>query len=840
MPSDLPVLEIADAIVDQVRAHRRLVLTAPTGSGKTTQVPQIIYRSGLGADSGGGIVVCQPRRLATRLVARRVAAEMNAALGSLVGYQTRHDSAVSSDTRVRFVTEGLLLRRLQSQPHLPGVGVVVLDEFHERSVNADLTLALLKRLQRTQRPDLAIVVMSATLDADAVSSYLDAPAVRAEGRAFPVEITHLRKPPAKPVWDLAADALRDLGDAQGDVLVFMPRVFEINRTIDACRRVVSSDVDVLPLHGSLPPADQDRAVTPSNRRKVIVATNVAETSITIDGVTVVIDSGLANIHRYDPARALNVLRVEPISQASADQRAGRAGRTSPGACVRLWTAKDHASRDAQTPPEIRRVEFAQPMLTLKAMGVIDTGTFDWLDAPTGAAVNQAAGLLHDLNAVDDEGALTVQGKAMASLPAHPRIARMLLEASERGCLKRALTWAALIAERDIATRARRSGANRLKRFMEPDEPASDLAVRERALDEARAARFAVGACESIGVHAQSCREVDRVAKQLAGLAKRMNLSMHAGTTEDLVRCVLVAFGGHVAVKIDGGRSHCEMPGRKRVELDSGSVVETAGPLVALDLREVGRGDGRSTLLGLASAVELEWLRELRPDLIETVSEPTWNAEALAVEQVDRTLYSGMTVETVARPTADPSVAAEMFVERIVAGELRLEKWDDSADQWIARVRFVAAHFPERGLITYSDDDVRIILHEIVDGATRWNQTRDRPVFDKLRYALDWDDVEFVERMAPAKIDLPSGHRMSIVYDAESVDAPPIGRAKIQQLYGLDTTPTVAGGRAALTLEILGPNYRPVQKTSDLASFWANTYPGLRKELKRRYPKHEWR
>jgi len=838
----LPVNAIADDIAAHLREQHRLVLTAPTGSGKTTQVPQIIHQAGV---TDRHLVVLQPRRLATRMVANRVAHEMNTSVGGLVGYQTRHDSQVNRDTRIRFMTEGLFLRLMQSDPQLRDVGCVVLDEFHERNLDADVALALLRRLQADARPDLRVVVMSATLDADAVAAYLDCDALHAEGRAFPVDVSYLPKIPTAPVWDLAADALRAFVDSgrDGDALVFMPRVFEINRTIRAMQAVVAragESIDVLPLHGSLPPAEQDRAVAPARdgRRKVIVATNVAETSITIDGVTCVIDSGQVQMHRYDPQRALNLLRVESCSRASADQRAGRAGRTSPGVCMRLWTEKDHAHREAQTPPEVRRVELAEAVLLLKTMGVADVRGFAWMDPPDDADVDHAVELLTRLGAIDADAphALTPLGDRMTRFPAHPRIARMLLDAADAGCLGRATTWAALIAERDIATR---SGASKLRRFLDPDEPPSDLAVRERALREARQSNFDRHACESLGLHGVTCREVDRAAKQFERLARNMKLPLADSNadTPALLRCVLAAYPDHVAVKLDAHRPHCEMPGRRRVVLDRDSVVKDAGPVLALDIREVERRGGRETVLGLASAITLDDLLEVHTDRVTQRSRAVWNDELQAVEQADETLYDGVVIDSVHRPDADPAVAAEMLVERITAGELRLERWDDHVEQWLARVRCVATWFPERELVTYTDVDLQLIVHELVDGATRWSQVRNRPVLDALRNALSWDDQQFVERNAPTRLNLPSGYGMPITYEA---DAPPRGAAKIQQLYGLDETPRIAGGRVALTLEILAPNYRPVQVTTDLASFWANTYPDVKKELKRRYSKHEWR
>ena len=467
----LPIHEVQDPIVAALRAGSRLVLTAPPGSGKTTQVPQILFRamsnregeapaepetdvapaianaqtdkthkldrpspqpspggrggrnteprdpSRLGGSLAlplGKIIVLQPRRLATRMVAARVASEMRTPVGELVGYQTRHDSKVSRNCRIIFLTEGLFLRWMLGNPALPGVAAVVLDEFHERSLAADTILGLLRSLQESRRPDLRLVVMSATLDARMIADFLDCPVIEAGGRMYPVDVRYLPSRSKTPVWDLAAEKVRDILDTtdEGHVLVFMSGAYEINRTLDACRRFAGGAtggatgggaVQLCALHGSLPPAQQDAAVAPCSpgTRKIIVATNIAETSITIDGVRHVIDSGLAKVHRYDPRRGINVLLSEPISRASAEQRAGRAGRTAPGTCIRLWPQNEHATRDDHDDPEILRLDLAEVVLQLKAMGVDDVRGFPWLQAPDEFALTRGEELLVMLHALSD-------------------------------------------------------------------------------------------------------------------------------------------------------------------------------------------------------------------------------------------------------------------------------------------------------------------------------------------------------------------------------------------------------------------------------------------------------
>ncbi len=413
----LPIFDIEKDIVSHLKARNCLVLTAPTGSGKTTQVPQILLKHNVVV---GEIWVLQPRRLATRMVALRVASEMGEQVGQTVGYHTRHDRQLGDKTRLLFMTEGIFLRRLQNNPTLSGVGAVILDEFHERSLDADVALGVLRRLQEEKRVDLRMMVMSATLDAEGVSQALDCSLLQSGGRVFPVDVFYLDREPTSDVWDLSAERLRTVLDQgeSGDVLIFMPGIYEIQRTLTACRSVVKQDdaVSFFPLHGSLSVREQDAALAPCDKRKVIVATNVAETSLTIDGIRHVIDGGLVRVQRFDIRRGINVLLVEGISQASADQRAGRAGRTAPGTCWRLWTETAHYAKPQQTDPEVKRLDLADALLRLKALGVKDVVGFSWLDRPTDDAFDRALDLLMHLEAITESGALTPIGKQMALIP----------------------------------------------------------------------------------------------------------------------------------------------------------------------------------------------------------------------------------------------------------------------------------------------------------------------------------------------------------------------------------------------------------------------------------------
>jgi ATP-dependent helicase HrpB len=837
----LPIDAVEEEILATVRTHGALVLTAPTGSGKTTQVPQMLLRDGV----EGQILVLQPRRLAARVVAQRVAEELGCELGDLVGFQTRHERKVSGSTRILFLTEGLFLRILLTNPELTGVGAVVLDEFHERSLAVDLALGLCNLLRAGPRPDLRLVVMSATLDADAVATFLDCPSLRAKGRTYDVSIEYDTAPTDTPVWERAGSALRRWLDegGEGDALLFLPGTYEIRRTVEACqRRLRSTDgaIAVLPLHGSLSPSEQDRAVRPGSERKVVVSTNVAETSITIDGIRCVIDSGLARVHRHDPARSVNALLVERVSLDSAEQRSGRAGRTAPGICIRLWPGSEAHARPVQDIPEVQRVDLCEAVLQIHAFG-LKADSFPWLDPPPVARLQAAASLLADLGAVDVAGALTDEGRLMVDVPAHPRLARLLLEGSRRGVGDRAAVWAALVAERDICMRPL------ARQFCHPPDVGSwpsDVGMRESAYESARQARFSDSRCRQLGVHAGACREVERAVRQYRAVVKHLPRPTRAAGDESdaaLARCVLAGYADHVALRRSVEHNTCEMEGRRRVTLERSSAVGDARTLVVVEAREVEAprvdGGGVRTVISLATAIDPAWIGELFPDRIETRKHLVWDEEECAVFEVEGVYFGALALQSSQRVPTDRSAAGQLLASHVVSGSLRFDQWNKATDTWLSRARCVAEWFPERDLLTYDEDDLAVIFNEAVGESTRWSVARRAPILDHLRNAMSWAEQQFVEQMAPERIRLPSGHGMKISYTPGEA---PRGRARIQDFYGLNETPRIAGKRTPLLLEILAPNFRPAQVTDDLQGFWQRTYPELRRELSRRYPKHEWR
>ncbi len=825
----LPIQLMRDELVKALEHAGRLIVTAETGSGKTTQLPQILAAHGI----HGTILVLEPRRLAARLVARRVASEMETTLGDVVGFRTRFESAWSANTRIGFVTEGVFLRMLLADGQLRGVGAVIVDEFHERSLQADMAISAVAQLQQ-KRGDLVFVVMSATLDAQALATTLQAQHVHASGRNFSIDIQYRREPAWKDVPFVAAQEAVELARRMnGDVLVFMPGVAEIEATVGALQGLVNAgDIDVRRLHGSMPAQEQDAALDPCHRRRIVVCTNVAQTSITVPGICAVVDAGYARVHRYDAKRGIDTLRPERISRAAADQRAGRAGRTQSGCCVRLWSEVDHAKREAFDLPEIQRSELSEAVMLAAALAG-KHGNFSWIEQPSVDALKRAVENLEALEAIDSTGALTDCGKKMSRIPAPPRVARMLTEAAQRGCLRRAAKWAALISERDIV---RCPNPNALLNMLRAGEAPSDVLARERILLAWQARTLP----RTIEVSDEAIREVARAAERLEH-ATRLALRLPDApdlddSLENITMSIVAGYADHIVWKPDTHRPHVLASGRRKALVDRDSVVAHAGFMIALEARE-NPGDPTAQLLSMVTPLEQAWLEKSHSKRFSTCFITRWNDALNAVEEAQQNTFDDIVLDCTSRPPKDLAQAATILVGKIQEGVLPLPLWNDEVLQWIERVRCVAKFFPERNLLTYDQGDAQCIQLEIVSGAVRASELQTRACLGPVKDALSYDDQRFVERMAPSAMVLPSGRSMPLRYE---VGAPPRGAAKIQWLYGLETTPAVCGARAPIVLEILGPNMRPLQVTSDLAGFWKTLYPQLRNELRRRYPKHEWR
>lgn len=778
------------------------------------------------------------------MLAARVASERGSALGQEVGYQIRLDRVVSKATKIRYVTEGILLRQMLADPLLKGIAVICFDEFHERHLYGDITLARALDLQQTQRPDLKIIVMSATLDSAALENYL-APCevLTSRGRTFPVDIRYLPKSPGEqPVWELVASEFEQIAACtEGDVLVFLSGAYEIQRTIQALRETrAGRDCIVLPLHGELPPNEQDAAVARYEKRKIIVSTNVAETSLTIDGVRVVLDAGYARIARFDPYRSINTLLIDRISRASADQRAGRAGRTAPGLCLRLWTEREHFDRAPQELPEVKRLDLAEVVLTLKASGVGDVAAFRWLEPPDPKSLARALLLLTDLGALNAEGLLTDLGRRMLAFPAHPRYARMLLAAEEHGCVPAIAQVAALTQGRSVLRRAedRRMEEEREAAF--GDDAESDLVVLMRALQFAEQAQFQVQRCKPLGIHAGAAREAATLARQFLQIARDEKLATDAThpTPDAIQRCVLAGFPDQVALRMDEGTLRCNLVHGRRGVLARESAVRHAPLLVACEVREVeGKGAERQVLLTQATAIREEWLRELFPDHIAERIDVAFDALQKRVVGRRVVRFRDLVLRSKETDEVPEDAAARILADEVQAGRCLLKHWDDAVDQWLTRVNLVAEWFPDWGIPPITEEDRRLLLEQICLGATSHREIKERPVWPVVKSWLSDTQLGLVEKHAPERVEMPNGKKFKVAYAGKA--APTIA-VRIQDLYGIEGEIRIAANRIPLVIQVLAPNQRPIQVTQNLSNFWKESYPRIKQELQRKYPKHEWR
>jgi ATP-dependent helicase HrpB len=823
MPSPLPIDEALPALLAALREGPAAVLIAPTGAGKTTRVPPALLAAGIGA--GKQIVMLEPRRIAARAAARRMAEEGGQegpwTLGREIGYQVRFERKAGPETKILVVTEGILVQRLQADPFLEEVGAVVFDELHERNLQTDLSLAMARRVQRDARPDLKLLAMSATLDPGPVAAFLgDCPVIESRGRLHPVEILYTDRPDDRALpGQIAAGVRRMLAATPGDVLAFLPGVGEIQRASEALAG--ERDLAVLPLYGDLPAERQDEVLRPLSRRKVVLATNVAETSITIDGVTGVVDSGLVRRLRFDPSTGLDRLELGKVSRASADQRAGRAGRQAPGVCLRLWPAWEHPALPERETPEIARVDLAGPALQLLAWGEPDLAAFDWLEPPDPAALAAATLLLGQLGALDDHG-VTALGRTMARLPAHPRLARLLVEGHRLGRTKEAALLAALLSERDPFPRGvRGAGPRRTSR--------SDLLDRLDALEA-----FEKRKAPEADLNAGASRFVLRARDQLVEMARRELSGEKKGEPGDapLLRALLAAYPDRVARRREPRSLRGVMVGGRGVRLAEESSVLEAPLFLCVDLDAGRSGPLSEALVRKASEVEPEWLPGLRTAVELAFDEPRERVAAWK-----RTRYEDLIIAEAEVPPPDAAETARVLAEAAAARLDRALPLDDpEVASFLARVRSLADWMPELGLPRFGEEEIRALLPALAAGRKSFAELRRSPLLDALQGALSYPQIEAVRREAPERLAVPSGSQIRIAYEP---GRPPVLAARIQEMFGLAETPRVAAGRVPVLLHLLAPNGRPQQVTHDLRSFWETTYPQMRKELAGRYPRHSW-
>jgi ATP-dependent helicase HrpB len=854
----LPVDRSIPAVIAALRGSRSVVLVAPPGAGKTTRVPPAVLTSGLLSGDHPNVVMLQPRRVAARASAQRIADENGWELGREVGYHVRFERRIGPATRLRVLTEGILTRQLLDDPFLDGIGAVILDEFHERSIHTDLCAGLLREVRRTVREDLMLIVMSATLEAEPVARFLgDCPIVRSEGRAFPVEVRHAGWSQA-PIADQAADAVRDVlatvltgekssgwasdPDDPGDVLVFLPGVEEIRRTIGQLESFGRErGLLLLPLHGSLPPEDQMLALRPSARRKVILATNVAETSLTIDGVKTVIDSGFARIAGYDAQRGLDRLDLQRISRASAAQRTGRAGRTGPGRCIRLWSAAEERAMPDFQDPEIRRVDLCGTVLLLHAWGQPDPRSFGWYEPPPEASLAAAERLLAMLGALSAEknGQITPLGNRLMAFPAHPRLARLLLAAADDQKLEQGAALAALLSEKDIAWVDRASAGGIAGRSAKTQGP-SDLLIRLEMLGRAESAGFAAYLRDE-GIDPAAARQVAKSRDDLLRIARRVQdagRSQRVNPDDDslLMKLALLAYPDRVCRRRASDPAAGVMVGGQGIRLAVESVVRMPEFFLALDARQDERSARREALVRVASGIEPDWLEAFFPHEIRRERSAVFDESRGRVVGRGQTWYMDLLLREDDNAAVDPRQAAEVLAAAVRPMAPDWFAQDQAARNLLARVALLRQWMPEHPWPVFDSSELGDLLAEACGGKRGLDELRRVPLAAVLQSRLAYPLDRLVDQHAPPSLIVPSGSRIDLDYAAGSA---PVLAVRLQEVFGWTDTPRVANGRVPVLLHLLGPNYRPAQITNDLGSFWATTYFQVRKDLRIRYPKHAW-
>jgi len=838
----LPIYEVEDDIVKYLQPSNRdrLIIEAPTGSGKSTQLPQILINNNI--VKSGGIVVLQPRRVAARMLARRVAGEMGCRLGEEIGYQVRFEKMISDKTKVRFVTEGILIRELISNSSLSHVGAIVFDEFHERHIYSDVLLAIAKKLQEETRPDLKIVVMSATLSTKSIAEYLSpCQSIKCSGRTYPVDVRHVNlNVNSQTISESVIKAIKSeviKKGLEGDVLIFLPGAFEIRKTIEKLRLIKQlKGCLIVPLYGDLNPNDQDYALQPSDKRKLIVSTNIAETSLTIDGVKIVIDCGLARIPSYDDVRGINTLLLNKISVASADQRAGRAGRVSSGSCIRLWSESDHAMRDKELAPEIKRLDLTEVVLLLAVFNSKIIDVLKWLDPPSKESMSKAKEFLVSLNAISrKDGSVTPIGKMMSAYPVHPRFARMIIEAGSRGCLNEVALSMALIQGRNIFDKKIQLKSSE---FAHKND-ISDFQPMIRAWIYAYRAKFDYQKCHAFDIHSKAAREVLSIFRSLTDIAKKQGLKLNELSSnfcgESMAKVFLVGFYDNLYRKLSKSTLSCELVGSRRGKLEKGSLADASDIGVAAEVNEI-EGKDVSVVISKSTSIKLPWLKDVLENYLTVQEISRFDKQRRRVITESITKCMDLVIEINELNNSSNAESANILASEIIDGKLKLKGWNDKCNSWILRVEFVSQCFPEYEIPKFTEIDKLLVLTEFCEGALSYKEIKDKQCWPYLEKWLSPVHSQTVEKYAPDRIKLENGIEAKVLYTS---NGPKIS-VVLQRLYDINITPLLCNGKIPVSIEVLGPNHRPVQTTTDIARFWKESYPDIKKQLKGRYPKHEWR
>jgi ATP-dependent helicase HrpB len=807
-----PVLRIVDDLRKSLTENRIVIVQAPPGAGKSTALPlQLMEEEWIG---GRKIIMLEPRRLATRSVAMRMSFMLQQEVGRTIGYRVRFDTQVSKETKIEVVTEGILTRMIQQDNSLSEAGLAIFDEFHERSLHADTALALCLQVQQVLRPDLRILIMSATLDAEKLSALLNnAPVISSSGKQFPVDVHYAPSEQFTPLHQHCSKIVKKaLRENAGDILVFLPGAGEINRTASLLESE-NLDAQIFPLYGDLPYKKQQEAILPhpSGRRKIVLATSIAETSLTIEGIGVVIDGGFSRVPRFDPRSGLTTLETVRVTNDSASQRTGRAGRLGPGVCYRLWSESVQSGLVQQRVPEILEADLAPLMLELAEWGVQDLRELTWITPPPSGAVNQAKDLLGELKALN-ENRITSRGKAMLRLPTHPRLAHMLLEASSidmENAVALATDLASLLEERDPLQK----------------EAGSDVTLR---LEMLRRWRSGERVNADTGV-------LERIEKLAASWRKLMNIARSNGAVPDTLvgRLLMEAYPERIARQTD------KNSGRYRLTNGRVAKLPDHDPLMRekwLSIAHLDGGAGEGKIF-LAAPILEEDLLEISEQR-ETVR---WDeTRQMIAGQIERHV-GGLVISQKPMSNVPDELRTAELLKVVAQKGLALLGWNESHTEWQARVMSLRKWRPEESWPDVSNENLLNTLEDwltpFLQGVSKASDFQKLDLYGMLSSLLPWELSRKLGELAPAKLEVPSGSMIKVNYFDDG--RPPVMEVRLQELFGLPETPSVNEGRTRIILHLLSPGYKPVQVTQDLKSFWNNTYAEVRKELRTRYPKHSW-
>ncbi len=814
----LPINDAIPSLLSVLQAGNRAVVQAPPGAGKTTAIPLALLKEDWAKN--GKILMLEPRRLAARSAARHMASLLGQKVGETVGYRVQMDNCISDKTRIEILTEGILTRRLQSDPELEGINAIIFDEYHERSLQADLGLALSLDCQEGLREDLKLIVMSATLDGDAISALLDdAPIISSEGRAFPVDTKYLGKPEqlhyGRPdIVGATTKAIRKaLKEETGSLLIFLPGEGEIRKVEAELKSTkLPNHIQVTPLFGAMPLAEQDKAIRPTieGERKIVLATNIAETSLTINGIRVVIDSGFKRIAKYNPSNGLTHLETKMISIASATQRQGRAGRVEAGICYRLWDKNNEGAMSPFDSPEIIEADLSSLALDLANWGLVDTKQLKWLDSPNPALLSQARDLLYQLGAIDQEYHITAHGQTLSRLPMHPRLGHMILKGQEVGFAKEACDIAALLSERDLI-KDRKKCDFRLRVESLPHHP---FGKRIRAL---------------------SSHWFKRLPK--SNMPKSSTLLEYPDSITGLL--LSLAYPDRIALRRQGADARYQLANNRGAKLDELDKLSTEPCLCVADLS----GDGRDSFIRMGAPIELPALKEFYEDNLDRGTFAQWDKRTRSIKaRTQLRLGSLILQDAPSENLPSDQIESALFTGIRDLGIASLP-WKKESLDYLQRLR-VAHHLSPNDWPDVSDDNLlntletwlAPFLSSHIDKCRKIEDLRSLDLKAPLIALLDWPQQQTLEKFVPTHWPVPSGSNIKIDY---TIPDTPVLAVKLQEMFGATETPKIGGGKCALTLHLLSPARRPLQITQNLESFWSDSYHAVKAEMKGRYPRHPW-